>query len=383
MHRYIGSLLLVFWMWGAAAAQSREAAPRPAESLPAHPSIRRFTLEPTATLTVNQFGGGFPKRIKCDLEGNLYAFLNPDRGDIIRISADGKKFTTYSLADVPEMTTKKDEEIFTPEFSPGMDGDLYVIVNRFNHRAETEATKKNKDHPELDYRVISFDNDGKYHSQFKLEETRFGPTHIAVFPSGDLLLTGGLLVRSAADGPKPPMAFAGIFNDRGQLIKEIPMPKDVRFPRGTKVPRGPATNVFRYMVAGTAQAASDGNIYVVYNLPRIPIYVFSAAGEIVKTIMLEEKKSERLMNVKVSAGRLVAAFQSSYEAKADNNHRREGIPPPDDPVLRVFDAHSGEVVAEYTAPRKLGQFACYTPEVFTFLRRDDLGRVEIVRTEPR
>ena len=52
-------------------------------------------------------------------------------------------------------------------------------------------------------------------------------------------------------------------------------------------------------------------------------------------------------------------------------------------MLRVFDAQSGEVVAEYTAPRKLGRFACYTPEVFTFLRRDDLGRVEILRTEPR
>lgn len=380
MHRYIGSLLLVFWMWGIAAAQSKEAAPRPADPLPGPLSIHRFTLEPAATLTVNQFGGGLPEKIKCDLEGNLYAFLNRERGDIIRISADGKNFITYSLAGVPEMTTKEDEEIFAPEFTPGIDGDLYVIVNRFNHRAETEAIKENKK-PELDSRVIIFDNDGKYHSQFKME-ARFEATHIAIFPSGDLLLTGGMFrVKSTTEARS--VAFAGIFNDRGQLIKEIPMPEDVRFPPGTKAPPKPATQVFSYLVAGTAQAASDGNIYVVYNMPRIPIYVFSPTGEIVKTVMLEGKKSERLLNVKVSAGRLVAAFQPFHKANADKKHRREGVLPPDDPVLRVFDAQTGEVVAEYTAPRKLGQFACYTPEMFTFLRRDDLGRVEILRTEPR
>jgi hypothetical protein len=378
MHRYIGSLLLVVWMWGIAAAQSKEAAPRPADPPPAHLSILRFTLEPTATLTVNQFGGGFPDRIKCDLDGNLYAFLNLDRGDIIRISADGKNFTTYSLAGVPEMTTNEDEEISTPEFTPAIDGDLYVIVNRFNPRAETERMKK-KQEPEFDSRVIIFDSDGKYQSQFKVE-AGFEPTHIAIFPSGDVLLTGGIVKSAARAGSA---AFAGIFNDRGQLIKEIPMPEDVRFPPGAKAPPKPATQVFRYLVAGTAQAASDGNIYVVYNMPRIPIYVFSPAGEIVKTVTLQEFESERLLNVKVSAGRLVAAFQPFHEENADKKHRREGVVPLEDPVLRVFDAQSDEVVAEYTAPRKLGRFACYTPEVFTFLRRDNLGRVEILRTEPR
>jgi hypothetical protein len=44
------------------------------------------------------------------------------------------------------------------------------------------------------------------------------------------------------------------------------------------------------LVAGTAQAASDGNIYVLYNMPKTPIYVFSPAGEIVKTVVPDESK---------------------------------------------------------------------------------------------
>ncbi len=354
MYRYLGLLLLFSCLCHAASAQSKDSLPKAAAPAPdrVHPWIRRFTLEITGTVPVNQFGREVPQTTKCDLDGNLYAFLEPGRGDVIRISADGTKFTTYSLADVPEMATEVGGASLAPEFTPGMDGELYIIVRRSNRTTGKEVNNK----PELDFRIVSFDNDGKYRSQFKLE-SRFWPTHIAVFSSGDLLLTGSKVLE-VQDNSKP-VAFAGIFNDRGQLIKEIPMPEGVQYPP------------FKYVVAGTAQTARDGNVYVLYNTPHTPIYVLSPAAEIVKTVKLEEQDGEQLVGAKVAAGRLLGVYDQSNKEK------------PTDLVLRVFDAQTEQIVAEYAASRKFGQFACYTPEVFTFLRRDDLGRVEILRAEPR
>jgi len=390
MSRRFGSaavLLLSILGW----AQSKEPVRLPgsdssAESADAAaflPVIVPLILQPKSVVTLDQFNGSLPSQTKCDADGNVYgAFAGRTANSITRISADGHQTTTFSLGAVPDPDITSDRLPFIAEFAIATDGDVYLLVlmkSQDSGSTTQPLSAKGIDPGRFEYRIIIFDSEGKYHSQFKLEQG-LAPNHVAVFPSGKLMLAG---LKPAPEGQHL-MPFAGVFDSRGRFIDDISMPSDLH---STGVNHGqPAWSLGSWAWRNPtreAQGADDGNVYLLPSAAGAPVYMLSPSGEIIRTIMLGSTANEPL-GMSIAAGRLIYWSRNVEPRRlrhtsSDRPLDQAAAAVSGDSLVRIFNLQTGELAAAYIAPAELGNFACYSSGDFTFLRLHQPGRFQVVR----
>jgi hypothetical protein len=389
----IAVLLLVGSAWaqskGPTKAPAGAPAPESAETAAFRPIISRFPLQADSVVTLDQFNGKVPSETKCDPDGNVYgAFAAGSANSITRISTDGSQPTSFSLSAVPDLGMQNTQNSSPPtlaEFAIGTDGSVYLLVlmrRQDSGSSAASSSPRRMDPSNFEYRVISFNSDGKYHSQFKLDQG-LAPNRIAVFSSGDLMLAG---TEPDPEDDNTRIPFAGVFDSSGRFMKDISMPRDLRSPDGNQSQFAAAGGSWNrrgsFAVRGNAQGANDGNVYLLPNAAGAPVYVLSPGGEIVRTIKLESEANERL-GMSVAAGRLISWCQ---HVETRRLQRVNSPPPPDqtptpasnDSLFRIFNLQSGELAAEYNASPDLGTFACYSSGDFTFLRLDPAHHLQVV-----
>lgn len=389
MSRYLGwvAVVLLSGLGWAQSAQSKEPAKAPAPGTAAasadaaafSPIVVRFTLQADSVVTLDQFSGSVPSQTKCDPDGNVYGeFSTGSASALTRISADGSQPTSFPLSAVTDLGDPNSPPPALAEFAVGTDGSVYLLL-RIKRQVSGDGP------PSMEYRVVSFNSDGKYHSQFKLDEG-LAPNRIAVFSSGDLMLAGS---EPDPDDDDHRVPFAGVFDSGGRFMKEISMPRDLRSPEGGQnqsASGGGWARRDRFAVRGSAQGADDGNVYLLPNVAEAPVYVLSQGGEIVRTIKLESAADERL-GMSVAAGRLLSWSQHV------NSYRSRWVDSPGpvsastvgqgDSLFRIFNLQTGELAAEYSASADLGTFACYGSDGFVFLRQDQARHLQVVTAGTR
>lgn len=381
-------------------AQTKDPAKAPASGAPAEsaeaaafrPIISRLNLQSDSVVRLDQFNGRVPSQTKCDPEGNVYgAFAAGSANSITRISTDGSQPTTFSLSAVPDLSAPNSSPPTIAEFAVGTDGSVYLLILMKlpdPTSAVPSPSPRRLDPSNFEYRVVSFNSDGKYHSQFKLDQG-LAPNRMAVFSSGDLMLAG---TEPDPEDDDTRIPFAGVFDSSGRFMKDISMPRDLRSPDSSQSQPAPAAGWNRrgsFAVRGNAQGANDGNVYLLPNAAGAPVYVLSPGGEIVRTIKLESSANDRL-GMSVAAGRLI-----SWSQHVDNRRIQrvtsspssgQAASPPaagaDDSLFRIFNLQSGELAAEYSASPDLGTFACYSSDGFTFLRLDQAHHLQVVTASP-
>lgn len=358
-----------------------------AEATPFHPIVSRLDLQADSVVTLDQFNGTVPSQTKCDPDGNVYGgFAARSGNSITRISANGSQPTTFSLSAVPDPEITSDRLPIISEFAIGTDGSLYLLVlmKRQDSGSNAEPYRAKGMNPgRFEYRIITFNSDGKYHSQFKLDQG-LAPNRIAVFSSGDLMLAG---LEPDPGGGDHPVPFAGVFDSSGRFMKDISMPRDLRSPDGNQDRSVSSRGSWAWRNSSrNAQGANDGNVYLLPNAAGAPVYVLSPGGEIVRTIKLESAANERL-GMSVAAGRLISWSQHVEPRRL----QRVNSPPPtdqtataasNDSLFRIFNIQTGELAAEYSASPDLGTFACYSPDGFTFVRLDPAHHLQVVTASP-
>ena len=391
MSRFLGwvGVLLLSGLGWAQSGQPKDPAKPPAAGAAAEspeaaaltPIILRSTLQADSVVTLDQINGSVPSQTKCDPDGNVYGqFSTGSTSALTRISADGRQPTSFPLSAVADLGDQNSSPPAVAEFAVGTDGSVYLLL-RTRHQDSGDGP------PSMEYRVVSFNSDGKYHSQFKLDDGLV-LNRMAVFSSGDLMLAGN------EPDPDVPLSdrripFAGVFDSSGRFMKEISMPRNLRSPDGSQNQSAPSNNWTRrdrFAVRGSAQGADDGNVYLLPNVAGAPVYVLSQGGEIVRTIKLDSAADERL-GMSVAAGRLI-----SWAQHVDSSRfRRTAAPAPEqastvasgDSLFRIFNLQTGELAAEYTASADLGTFACYSYDGFVFLRQDQATRhLQVVTAGP-
>lgn len=215
--------------------------------------------------------------------------------------------------------------------------------------------------------VISFGQDGSMKSKIQLVPGSFFPSSLAVFGSGEFLVTG-------RQGPHDNSPFTGVFNRNGGLIAEINVPEDEELRRkaeeGDSTVQEPGIYGNTAVSMGTAVSGSDGNVYVMRRAYPALIYVVSPKGEVLRKLRIDPGNSGlRPRELQFSNDRLAIWFVGSEH----------------DRLLKVVDAVGNEV-AEYQMPIGwVGPLACYNPPLFTFLRQDgdDSGIIHIDRFEAK
>jgi len=164
-----------------------------------------------------------------------------------------------------------------------------------------------------DVYVVEFAQDGSVKSRTQLQT--YGrvksPYHLAVFDTGEYLLTGD----AGKDGLVP---FTAVFAPDGRLLKEIREPEDEEASRNASpadrdsrslatVGGNGGTDFVRF---GGVAMGSDGNAYLLHGTTSFAlVYVISSGGDVVRKLRIDSGTSDLIArSIKYYAGRLAIEF---------------------------------------------------------------------------
>jgi len=298
------------------------------------------------TVTTQVFAPGRYSHFRCDSDGNIYlrVYTGELTSPVVKVSPEGKLLTTF-LSDSPSKL------VSIQDFWVTSTGEVFVLAEKGGGEGA----------------ILVFDADGKSKEEVLLD-VPVRPNQLAVFASGDFLVGGREVVvpleeRSVANGSP----FLAIFNSRGQLLKRIQLPKDVK-PKAKQPLTRADLNYAETVVNSATEISDDGTVYFVRHTRTGPVYAISAGGRVTRTVRLKPPEGAILSTVKVARGTVAAEFVKNG---ADDGRALSVI-------IQIIDLKSATKLAEYLSTPPLGpDFACYEPNSFTFIASDQNGHLTI------
>jgi len=303
----------------------------------------------------------FVNSLQCDGDGNVYFRADVDGASgIHKLNKKAERVALFEANSNPDL---KIDAATSFALEPN-DGELYELV--FPH--------------EINRYVFVYKPDGTLKSQVKLQPGfPFFPSKVAVFPSGQLLISG---TEYDADKSATRWPFTGIFAADGRLLKELELGDeknlhdlaksgDTRFVMQE-------TNASLAVGNGQLEVAADGNAYLMrWTNPAI-VYAISAGGEVVRWFTVDPGEPVyRPSEMHIYKNRIAVLFIE---------------PQTNDKIMKIVDLE-GHPIATYDEHKVNGKpgdvlgasFVCYTenPTRFIFLGANDDRRVELWIAELR
>lgn len=319
----------------------------PALNKTTSPEPRR--LQVTETLET-QLTGLITDRVRCDENDNIY--LHPYANEAVKahtvgqspiqkIKADGSLGETFRSTDAGQYIEGRD-------FFVTGDGRIY--------QAAMAPTRVKHGYTNMPC-VLEFSSDGSFKSKIELDMGYFYPYQIAVFKSGELLLSG-----MDKDQIAPVIA---VFDSGGKLIKKVSLPERIL----TEAARVSANSAVSH---GEITAGSDGNMYLMRSSSPAVIYVISPTGDIVRTLQIGPADPQWVAISIVSAPeRLAVAF---YRPAMHNTM-----------LIRVTDLEGNEIATYQSEDSRIqaSYLGCYVPPRFQFFSARYPGTGFLYSAEPR
>jgi hypothetical protein len=304
-----------------------------------------------------EFPGGMAGKADCDEQGDIY--LRP-AGDetskkyhpisalpIRKIRPDGSLAGTFSIADASP-------GLLAIDFFVQSDGKLYQAA-----RSESDRSVY----------VISYSSDGFVRSKSRLQTEFFVPYKVAIFPSGEVLVSG-------IHGEHNYTPFTAVYRPDGTLIKEVyePEGEDSKNRAEAGEPGFRPDNMESsndFVVRGDAALGSDGNVYLLRASSPALIYVISRKGQVVRKLRIASPDpSFSAGKLKSTAGMLAISFLR----KGTNTG-----------LIQVVD-YEGRRIATYVPNDKRmypGLLGCYGSQGFTFVSLEEGGNLHLNTVVPK
>ncbi len=241
--------------------------------------------------------------VKSGAEGQILIRFDVDT--VTSIAADGKRVWDASLTQVPELTNAG-----LSDFAAGDGDEVYLLAERQEVPGDPSSS--------VTY-IVRFRPSGD-RSIVKLSDSRSGPFHgrqLAVFGSGDFFVSGFL------QGASNATAF--IFNNSGQVVKELTFANDVRLeepnqrhPSLKDLSGQPTSEVeFRDRVeASWAQTSSDGNVYLARTDPKGPVFIVTPGGKVTRMALKPPAVESRLYSVLLDRGSVLSEYRLTQKDQA-------------------------------------------------------------------
>jgi hypothetical protein len=323
--------------------------------------VRPHLVRVETITSPTEMATNFLPPLKCDSEGNLYFQTDPLARAIHKLSSKGEPIALFRASSSTDLKVD-----FGAFFSLDQGGELYQVV--FPH--------------EITRYLFTYHSDGTVKSEVKLSPGfPWMPHALAVFPSGQMLITGSEYDQDRTAEMWP---FTGIFSADGSLLKEIKLEddgtlRDMAVSGDARVSRPGSRHTNKAVDFSEIDTATDGNAYLMrWTNPAI-FYAISAGGEVVRRFTVDPGASSSAPTaMHVFKNRIAILFID------DQTH---------DKIMKVVDLE-GHEIATYDELRVEGKaaqgmlggaFACYTenPTRFTFLGASDDNRLQFWIAEPR
>jgi hypothetical protein len=297
----------------------------------------------------------------CDEDGNIYvrpyvsqskAARSSFESPVQRIKPDG------NLGEVFKNSTLEGEKLAATEIDLNAEGGVYQV-----------GWTQDKDH---DVYVTSFAKDGSVKARTKLETEFFQPHHLAVFKSGEFLLSG-------TKGKDQHTPYTAVFSPDGKLLEEVVEPEDKEIEskaksgeKGYVLKESP--NFFGNIAVtlGGAVSGADGNVYLGRATSPALIYVVSPSGEVVRKLRIDAGRSGYVVgSIRPFKGGLAIAFGPPLGRITST-------------IIKIV-TYSGDPVAAYELtenPLTPHSLACYAEGSFTFVSTSRDNNVYVYTAVP-
>jgi hypothetical protein len=316
-------------------------------------SATALSLNVTGTVE-SQFSGPIFGHVKCDEDGNVYL-----RG------FTSERSLGHTLHQTPIQKVKADGTVAEYFSINGLEGQFWAkdfFVTADGKVSQIVYTSKEE------FYVFEFSADGSVKGKTTIQTDYFSPNQLAVFKSGEFLLSGTL-----GKGEHTP--FTGVFSSSGKLIRKVTTQKDDESAASAEagdpnvVPSNGQGNLA--VLYGEAVAAVDGNVYLMRSGSRAWVHAVSPSGEVLRSFYVDSGDSGLVAaSMKAAPGRLVIAFRRGNVA---------GI------LLKVVDLE-GNPIGEYASTENkfpAAFMACYLPPAFIFTQPNAQGLLRLHKAEPR
>jgi len=345
--RLIAILLFAFTVPTIVVSQGSQAASKDSPS-------QRLQLTSTARVPLS---GSLVGKARCDEDNNIYVrFMDAETAHkhngistipIKKIRPDGTVAATFRVTDAaPEIVGK--------DFSVTSGGRVYQAAWT----------------PDGTVYVVGYSNDGSFKSKVRLEADFFTPYQIAVFASGEFLLSG-------TQGRFDRVPFTGVFAPDGHLIKKIYEPEDEgsrqKAELGDPNFRSDYTNAGNTFVwYGDAVAGSDGNVYLLRSISPALLYVISSKGEVLRKLRIESSGAGLVARtMRAGPGKLAISFLERYSTKG---------------ITEVVDLQGNlltNIFSDNETTIYPGHPGCYSSGAFVFISGDANHDMHLYKAEPK
>lgn len=335
-------------------ASSPPDAARAKRELPANRLLRVKTV-----VSLSETATTFGDPLLCDSDSRLY--LQSEHygvSGIRKLSANGDRLALF----LPNPDLKVTSVGY---FALGKGGELYQLAFL----------------PEITRYLLDYKSDGSYKSSIKLQPGfPWMPSTLAVFPSGNFLISGQEYDRGHLTLVKVP--FTGIFSSDGKLEKEVKPEDDqalyqaaVNGDSRVASPEHGSANLA--IELSEMETASDGNVYLMRWFTPAIFYAISETGDVVRRFTVDPGyPNYRPAAMHISGNRIAVLFFH---------------PQTMDELMKVVDLEGHEIstlpLDEKPEFNILGlAFACYSgadPQRFTFLATGKDERLEFRIAEPQ
>jgi hypothetical protein len=224
--------------------------------------------------------------------------------------------------------------------------------------------------------VDNFAPDGKRESRVTLERPpiSFFPSQLAVFPSGEILISG----LQYQPGYK---ASTAIYDAAGHLLKQFILEEDADIERRIETAARDVVTQQDHTIAigrSVAITGDDGLVYLMRATSPPIVYAISAAGDVVRKIVVSAPTGSELpdFGIRVAKNRLAIQFRGSCDSR-DSENSCLGT------TYAVVDATTGRQLDAYEADQEAkGPIACYAPNPDRFFIFSDTRGLDLVEAEP-
>jgi hypothetical protein len=290
-----------------------------------------------------------------------------------------------------QVGTLQDYDTFTSHgFYVTPNGVVYNLGQACMGRPDTGT------HESCAWVVTKYNADGTVDSTAKVRPPmgkHLFPFKFAAFPDGNLLLVGTM-----RDKVGDQTLFAGLFDRRGDFLRELTLAQDVEPPPA--VPPTPSENaaageppdglsdsysqtaelpawtrLVKVLVEGRVSAAPDGTVYLLRGRSPQKLDVVSSDGSVVpKPDITPPGDGLTPLDASVSAqGQLVVYYVHGATPQDSSRYR----------VTALIDPETGKVISTYDVPPDAGVRACVTWKgEFLFTRKSKSGHLEVVGYMP-
>jgi hypothetical protein len=204
----------------------------------------------------------------------------------------------------------------------------------------------------------------------------FFPSQLAVFPSGEILMSG----LQFHPGYK---AATAIYDPTGHVVKELVLDGDAEIERAIEAGDVKDTSVQQPHKEAVDQSVAvtgdDGLVYLMRATSPATVYAISAEGEVVRKIVVKAPTGSGSpdFGIRVVKNRLTVQFRRNCDSTDDSDSCQRS-------AYAVVDATTGQRLAAYEADKEVaGPIACYAPDPDRFFIFSDGHDFEIVEAEPK